>query len=186
MSRSPVPVSVASRKPRPDTSALLYGRLAAQAGPEPVWDAATTVAGAIGEVGPFVRASMASGDSAPLLKGAEIASLRHLPGVTAPDPREQAPAPHPDDPARWQLETVVRQHLDNRPHRWRIMVRRLMAAGPLEYAQLADLVETIEWTTWPADPDESVDPVESVGLVESVDSVGSLGERAGEAGEGEP
>lgn len=161
----------------PDTSALLYGRLAAEAGPEPVWDAATTVAGAIGEVGPFVRASMASGDSAPLLKGAEIASLRHLPGVTAPDPREQAPAPHPDDPARWQLETAVRQHLDNRPHRWRIMVRRLMAAGPLEYAQLADLVETIEWTTGPADPDESVDPDESAG---------SLGERAGEAVEGEP
>ena len=38
---------------------------------------------------------------------------------------------------------AVRQHLDNDPHRWRIMVRRLMEAGPLEYAQLVDLVEAV-------------------------------------------
>lgn len=145
----------------PDTSALLYGRLAAEAGPEPVWDAATVVAGAVAEVDPFVRASMAGGDSQPLLRAAEIASHRHLPGVTVPDEAAEASAPHPEDPARWVLETAVRQHLDNRPHRWRIMVRRLMAAGPLEYAQLADLVETIEWSE--AD-----------------------GGRAGEAAEGEP
>ena len=41
------------------------------------------------------------------------------------------------------LENAVRQHLDNDPHRGRIMVRRLMEAGPLEYAQLVDLVEAV-------------------------------------------
>jgi hypothetical protein len=126
----------------PDTLALLYGRLAAEAGPEPVWDAAMEVAGAFGEVLPFVRASMAGGDAEPLLKAAETAARQDIPGVTVPDP-ETAYHPHPHDPARWPLESAVRQHLDNRPHRWRIMVRRLMAAGPLEYAQLADLVEAV-------------------------------------------
>jgi hypothetical protein len=126
----------------PDTTALLYGRLAEQAGPEPVWDVATAVAGAVGEVDPSVRASLASGDAEPLLKAAEAAANRELPGVTVPDP-DWPYDPHPEDPAHWPLETAVRQHLDNRPHRWRIMVRRLMEAGPLEYAQLVDLVETI-------------------------------------------
>jgi hypothetical protein len=41
------------------------------------------------------------------------------------------------------LEAAVRQHLDSRPGRWRIMVRRLMAAGELDYAQLADLVAAV-------------------------------------------
>lgn len=52
-------------------------------------------------------------------------------------------APHPDDPASWPLENAVRQHLDNSPDRWRIMVRRLMEAGPLEYAQPVDLVQAV-------------------------------------------
>lgn len=84
----------------PDTFAILYGRLAEEAGPEPVRD------------------------------------------VTAPDP-DRTPAPHPEDPASRPLETAVRQRLDNDPHRWRIMVRRPMEAGPLEYAQLVDLVQAV-------------------------------------------
>jgi hypothetical protein len=126
----------------PDTSTLLYGRLAAEAGPEPVWDVATLAAGAVENVGPFVRASMAGGGVEPLLIGAEAVSQKELPGVTVPDP-DASYDPHPDDPGRWPLETAVRQHLDNNAYRWRIMVRRLMEAGPLEYAQLVDLVEAI-------------------------------------------
>ena len=125
----------------PDTSALLYGRLAAEAGPEPVWDVAAAVGG-LDHAVPFVRASMASGDAGPLLTAAEIAAQRDLPGVTVPDPGHPC-EPHPDDPTSWPLETAVRQHLDNRPDRWRIMVHRLMEAGPLEYAQLVELVETV-------------------------------------------
>ena len=126
----------------PDTSAILYGRLAQEAGPEPVWDVAVLAAGAAQNVGPFVRASMASGEIQPLLLGAEQAGRQYLPGVTVPDP-DHLPTPHPDDPARWPLENAVRQHLDNDPHRWRTMVRRLMEAGPLEYAQLVDLVDAV-------------------------------------------
>ncbi|MBS2552753.1 hypothetical protein KGQ19_38450 [Catenulispora sp. NL8] len=125
----------------PDTTALLYARLAAEAGPEPVWDVATAIGG-VDHVEPFVRASMASGDAGPLLTAAEIAGHRVLPGVTVPDPAHPYD-PHPDDPTSWPLETAVRQHLDNRPDRWRIMVHRLMEAGPLEYAQLVELVEKV-------------------------------------------
>ena len=85
---------------------------------------------------------MSTGEIRPLLIAAGLAGERHLPGVTVPDP-DRLPAPHPEDPARWPLETAVRQHLDNDPHRWRIMVRRLMEAGPLEYAQLVDLVQAV-------------------------------------------
>ena len=126
----------------PDASALLHGRLAEAAGPEPVWDVATLAAGNVDAVLPSVRASMAGGDAEPLLKAAEAAARREIPGVTVPDPDDQW-TPHPDDPAAWPLENAVRQHLDNSPHRWRIMVRRLMEAGPLEYAQLVDLVGAV-------------------------------------------
>jgi len=126
----------------PDTTAILYGRLAEQAGPEPVWDLAVLAAGTLENVDPFVRSSMSTGEIRPLVMAAELAGQRHLPGVTVPDP-DHFPAPHPEDPARWPLETAVRQHLDNDPHRWRIMVRRLMEAGPLEYAQLVDLVQAV-------------------------------------------
>jgi hypothetical protein len=126
----------------PDTTAILYGRLAEGAGPEPVWNLATQAAGSIDDVGPFVRASMADGTIKPLLMAAETAADMHLPGVTAPDPDHPC-TPHPDDPACWPLEDAVRQHLDNSPERWRIMVRRLMEAGPLEYAQLVDLVQEV-------------------------------------------
>ncbi|ACU75048.1 hypothetical protein Caci_6194 [Catenulispora acidiphila DSM 44928] len=126
----------------PDTSALLYGRLAEAAGPEPVWDVAVMAAGMAENVSPSVRASMAAGDVEPLLTAAERVAHQHLPGVTVPDPDELC-APHPDDPVSWPLENAVRQHLDNSPDRWRIMVRRLMEAGPLEYAQLVDLVQAV-------------------------------------------
>jgi hypothetical protein len=126
----------------PDTSAILYGRLAEQAGPEPVWDVAVLAAGALENVDQFVRSSMSTGEIRPLVIAAGLAGQRRLPGVTVPDPDRLA-APHPEDPARWPLEIAVRQHLDNDPHRWRIMVRRLMEAGPLEYAQLVDLVQAV-------------------------------------------
>jgi len=126
----------------PDTSLLLYGRLAAEAGPEPVWDAAMFAPNGLEYAGSSVRASMAGGGIEPLLAGAGAVWQKDIPGVTVPDP-DLAYAPHPDDPARWPLENAVRQHLDNNAHRWRIMVRRLMEAGPLEYAQLVDLVEAV-------------------------------------------
>ncbi|NUR28105.1 MAG: hypothetical protein HOV83_20070 [Catenulispora sp.] len=125
-----------------DTLSLLYGRLAAEAGPEPVWDVATFLAGAVDAVDPWVRASMVCADVEPLLQGAEIAAGRKLPGVTVPDPKVD-PAPHPDDPSRWPLEEAIRRHLDGRPERWRAMVRRVMAAGELGYLELAALVETV-------------------------------------------
>ena len=90
----------------------------------------------------YARLAMAGGDSGPLLMAAESVAYQEIPGATVPDP-DQCYDPHPDDPAHWPLENAVRQHLDNRPHRWRIMVRRLMEAGPLEYAQLVDLVQTV-------------------------------------------
>jgi hypothetical protein len=127
----------------PETTWLLYGQLAEEAGPEPVWELATAAAGSIDEVDAFVRASMTSGAAEPLVLAAErVVALRKYPGVTAPDP-DTDPAPHPDDPARWPLEAAVRQHLDNHPERWRIMVRRLMAAGDLDYPRLVDLVEAV-------------------------------------------
>ncbi|WP_370385178.1 hypothetical protein [Catenulispora sp. GAS73] len=126
----------------PDSSLLLYGRLAAEAGPEPVWDAAMSAPNGLEHAGSSVRASMAGGGVEPLLAGAGAVAQTDIPGVTVPDP-DLAYTPHPDDPAHWPLENAVRQHLDNDAHRWRIMVRRLMEAGPLEYAQLVDLVEAI-------------------------------------------
>ncbi|GAA1961991.1 hypothetical protein [Catenulispora subtropica] len=124
----------------PDTTALLFGRLAAEAGPEPVWDVATFLDGAVDAVDPMVRASMVQADAEPLLRAAEIAAARDLPGVTIPDPRTD-PVPHPDDPSRWPLEDAVRRRLDGRPERWQAVVRRLMSVGPLDYPGLAALVE---------------------------------------------
>ncbi|NUP50066.1 MAG: hypothetical protein HOW97_22550, partial [Catenulispora sp.] len=125
----------------PDATALLYGRLAEQAGPEPVWDVAAFLAGAVDSVDPAVRASMAGADTAPLLRAAELAAARDLPGLTTPDPGND-PEPHPDDPAEWPLEDAVRRLLDGRPDRWQALVRRLMTAGDLDYQGLTELVET--------------------------------------------
>ncbi|MFD0632401.1 hypothetical protein ACFQ9X_13065 [Catenulispora yoronensis] len=126
----------------PDTLALLYGRLAEQAGPEPVWDVAAFLAGGVQEVDPAVRASMLGADAEPLRQAAEAAAARELPGVTALDPRTD-PSPHPDDPASWPLEEAVRRGLDGRPDRWRAAVRRLMVAGELDYQDLVALVDAV-------------------------------------------
>ena len=88
----------------PDTSAILCGRLAEQAGPEPVWDVAVLAAGAVENVGPSIRSSMSTGETRPLAIAAGLAGQRRLPGVTVPDP-DHFPAPHPEDPSCWRWKT---------------------------------------------------------------------------------
>ena len=109
---------------------LAYDRLAQLAGPEPVWSLELELSGGLDLLfHPAVRASMATGSSAPLVAAA----------ASIPLPGPPRPAPNQDSLTDWPLEDAVHSHLDGRLERWRTMLRSCEEASesPLGLVQWA-------------------------------------------------
>ncbi|MBS2537151.1 hypothetical protein KGQ20_30780 [Catenulispora sp. NF23] len=90
-----------------------YLRLAQLAGPEPVWSAELDFAGSLELMHEGVRASMATGDLAPLVTAADA--------VEPPGP--PPPQPNQGSLTDWPLEDAVCRRLDGRKARWRAVLR---------------------------------------------------------------
>jgi len=94
-----------------DQRIAAYARLAAAAGPEPVWALELERAGSLEKMHEAVRASMASHSDAPLIAAAA--------GIETPRPERIAePWDAPFGPQRPDTADRVRAHLDGHPERW--------------------------------------------------------------------
>lgn len=103
----------------------LYARLAELAGPEPVWALEVKLARTLDRMDETVRASMTSGDAAPLLAGA----AEPLPEAENAVP-ETWPEPPPRDPG-WTRAELVRDALDGRADRWLLLAAQFRDPGIL-------------------------------------------------------
>jgi hypothetical protein len=114
----------------------LYARLAALAGPEPVWALELGLSGSLEAMGDAVRASMSSGDAGPLLAGAR----EPFPATPTAVP-ETWPAP-PCPAAGWSCADLVRRALDGRVDRWLLLAGLFRdPAGSSDLEDLAALIE---------------------------------------------
>jgi len=94
-----------------DRRLAAYARLAAAAGPEPVWALELERAGSLEEMHEAVRASMAAHSDAPLHEAAA--------GTVSPDPERVTRVWDAGfDHARPDTADRVRTHLDDHPERW--------------------------------------------------------------------
>ncbi|MEY9858758.1 hypothetical protein ABH935_004381 [Catenulispora sp. GAS73] len=100
-----------NRSLQTDRRIVAYARLAAAAGPEPVWALELERAGSLEKMHEAVRASMSEHSDEPLRAAAT--------GISRPDPeRVTALWDAGFQPARPNTADLVREHLDGRPERW--------------------------------------------------------------------
>ena len=116
-----------NRSLQSDRRIVAYARLAAAAGPEPVWALELERAGSLEKMHEAVRASMSEHSDEPLRVAAT--------GIARPDPeRVTALWDAGFQPTRPNTADLVRRHLDGRPERW----MRLAEDGATLHGLLAE------------------------------------------------